>query len=328
MSTTKNEIVEVTVQEEFSKLRLDKFLSEVSELNLSRSRVQKLILDELILINDKVANKKHKVATGDKIVVSIPPVEKSEIVGEDIPLEIVFEDDYLAVINKPAGMVTHPGAGNYTGTLVNAIIYHFDHLPESSPVDRPGIVHRLDKNTSGLLLVAKTDEILQKLQEAIQKREVKRIYTALVCGHMQEDEGEVDLPIGRSIKDRKKMIVTNYNSREAQTGYKLKERFRSYDLLELQLKTGRTHQIRVHLSHIGHPVFGDPDYGGRAKWHKGMFGPERPLSKKLLEMYDRQALHAARLEFVHPKSGEEMKFETELPDDFKTVLDILREEGS
>ena len=231
------------------------------------------------------------------------------------------------VVNKPAGMVTHPAAGHYSGTMVNALIHHFEKLASGSGYERPGIVHRLDKGTSGLILIAKTDDIYLKLQQQMQKREIKRTYLALVCGHMKDNEGVIELPIGRSIQDRKKMVVTNVKSREARTSYKLIDRFRSYDLLEVQLHTGRTHQIRVHFSHLGHPVFGDPEYGGRHKWHGGIFAPERELAKHLLDIIPRQALHAQQLEFMHPATQKAIPLRADPPEDIKRVLGTLDKEG-
>jgi len=229
------------------------------------------------------------------------------------------------VVNKPAGMVTHPGIGNNTGTLVNALVFHFGQLSTEGGVDRPGIVHRLDKDTSGLLVVARTDAIYAALQQAIQKREMKRSYVALVWGHVKEEEGTIDLPIGRSLRNRTRMAVTHSGSREAVTHYRVSRRYPVVDFLEMSLETGRTHQIRVHLSHVGHPVLGDPDYGGRDKRLKSVFGPERPLARQLLSLIDRQALHAQRLEFDHPGTGCRLKFEAPLPEDFRQVLKILDE---
>jgi len=306
--------------------RLDSYLSQHAEVNLSRNQIQNLISDGQILVNSKIASKKYQVQPNDRIEIKIPPPRATDIRAQEIPIEICFEDEYVAVVNKPAGMVVHPAAGNYDGTLVNALMYHFKNLSQRGGAERAGIVHRLDKNTSGLLLVAKEDRIHTKLQEALQKREIKRNYTALVCGHV-EDEGEIDAPIGRSSKDRKKMAVTNRASREAQTRYKLIDRYRSYDLLDVSLQTGRTHQIRVHLAHIGHPVFGDPEYGGREKWHKGIFANEREFAKGLLEILPHQALHSRRLEFVHPVKGAKVVIESELPDDLKRLLKKLVNEG-
>lgn len=319
--------VVITVPPDVSPQRLDSYLAAHDDLDLTRSRILKLFERGLITLDGQPVIKKHRVKGGETVTLVIPPTEKIHLEGEAIPLDIVHEDEHLVVVNKPAGMVTHPGVGNYTGTLVNALIYHFGSLPLSGGADRPGIVHRLDKDTSGLLVVARTDAVLVALQEAVQERRVTRSYLALVCGHMKEDEGTIDLPVGRSLKNRKRMTVTHVNSREAVTKYKFLDRFRSYDLLEVNLHTGRTHQIRVHLSHVGHPVFGDPDYGGRQKWHKGIFAPERLLAKKLLEILPRQALHAAWLKFTHPITGELLDLHRDPPDDFRQLLDVLDKEG-
>ncbi len=322
------EKIEIIVDEGTESERIDSYLASHPDLELTRSKIQNLISDQAIIINGLEANKKQKVKPHDTIIISITPAEEILLEPEDIPLDIVYDDEYLAVVNKQPGLVTHPGAGNKSGTLVNALLFNFQNLSQATDKDRPGIVHRLDKDTSGLLLIAKNDNVHHKLQEAIQAREVKRTYLALVCGHMKEDFGEINLPIGRSINDRKKMTVTNVGSREAITEYKLLARYRTYDLLEVSLQTGRTHQIRVHFSHLGHPVFGDNEYGGRDKWHKGIFGPERPLAKKLLGTLKRQALHAQKIAFTHPITGEKIELEAKIPDDYNRVINILNNEGA
>lgn len=312
---------------EDSTQRLDIYLSEHDELDLSRSKIQKLLSENNILVNDQPADKKQKVSKGDIVSITLPEPEPTHLIAEEIPLEIVYDDQYLAVVNKPAGLVTHPGAGNRQGTLVNALLYHFKNLAEGSQLDRPGIVHRLDKETSGLLVIAKDDKVYRLLQEGIQSREIKRSYLALVCGHLQEDSGRIEFPIGRSNRDRKKMMVAD-DGRDAVTDYQLLKRYRTYDLLDISLQTGRTHQIRVHFAHLGHPVFGDPDYGGREKWHRGIFGPERPLAKKILSLIKRQALHAYKLEFAHPINGEAIKCEINPPSDMTKLLNVLDNEGA
>jgi 23S rRNA pseudouridine1911/1915/1917 synthase len=328
-SAADNETVslQIKVPADIKPERLDRFLAAHPQISITRTRLQKLIIDQMILVNGQTVAKNHVLRGGELISVTIPPPPKIDMTGEDIPLDVVFEDDYLVVVNKPAGMVTHPAAGHYSGTLVNALIHHFEMLAHGSGYERPGIIHRLDKGTSGLILVAKTDDIYLKLQQQMQKREIKRTYLALICGHMKQDTGVIDLPIGRSLKDRKKMVVTNVKSREAKTSYKLIDHFRSYDLLEVQLHTGRTHQIRVHFSHLGHPVFGDPEYGGRHKWLRGMFAPERQLAKRLLDLIDRQALHAQRLEFTHPATQKTILLKADPPEDIKKVLETLDKEG-
>ncbi len=308
--------------------RIDQFLTDSKELELSRSQIQKYISENHITLNGSPVSKNHKLRNKDEILIELPEIEISHLEPENIPLEIVFEDEYLAVVNKPAGMVTHPGTGVKNGTLVNALLYHLKELAKSTEPERPGIVHRLDKLSSGLLVVAKKPVVFRQLQKMIQEREIKRTYLALICGHMTENEGTIDLPIGRSSKDRKKMAITKHNSRQAISHYKLLKRYRTYDLLEVTLETGRTHQIRVHLAYLGHPVFGDQDYGGREQWHKGIFGPEKPLGIKSLKLLDRQALHACKLAFVHPVTKKEMELTAEIPSDMQEVLDLLELEGS
>ncbi|RKX27655.1 MAG: RNA pseudouridine synthase [Candidatus Zixiibacteriota bacterium] len=319
--------VHITVPIDSAGERLDKFLGASSDLDISRSRAQKLITEKLVTVNGLVVAGKYKLSDGEAIVVTLPPARSSDIVGEDIQLDIIYEDDYLAVVNKPAGMVTHPAVGNYSGTLVNALIHHFGHLSQHSGTDRPGIVHRLDKNTSGLLVVARDDQTAVTLQKAIQSREIKRTYLAVIWGHFKEESGTIELPIGRSMKDRTRMSVGGAAEREAITHYRVLDSFRSYQLVEVTLGTGRTHQIRVHFSHLGHSPLGDPDYGGREKHLKSLFGPERPLAKRLLSLIPRQVLHAIRLEFVHPVDGRELRFEAPVPGDFQAVLDLLNAEG-
>ena len=310
-----------------SNQRLDLFLSSNAELNLSRNQIQKLIKDLKVLVNGQLPQKRLALVDGDIIELTLPLPKDSKITAENIELDIRFEDEYLAVVNKPAGMVVHPAVGNRSGTLVNALMYRFKNLAQGGGVERPGIVHRLDKNSSGLLLVARTDVVHRELQKALQERGIKREYLALVCGRLKEAKGMIKTYIDRSKKDRKKMAVTKTSGREAITEYELEFSYRSYQLLKLSLQTGRTHQIRVHLAHLGHPVFGDPEYGGREKWHRGIFAPERPLAKKLLELLPRQALHAQRLEFVHPVKNVRVIVESEIPADFQKVLDLLEKEG-
>ncbi|MBU8932844.1 MAG: RluA family pseudouridine synthase [candidate division Zixibacteria bacterium] len=318
--------VTIEVAEEELPQRLDRFLASHPDLDLTRSRVQRLIAEGLVEVNGQPALKKYSVRPGDELSLTIPPLPPREAVAEEIPLDVIFEDDHLIVVNKPSGLVTHPGVGNRTGTLVNALMFRYGSLATGSTADRPGVVHRLDKNTSGLLIVARTDEVLLKLQRQLQEREIKRQYLALVCGHVKDDSGTIDAPIGRSLRDRKKMAVTDINSREAVTEYRLINRFTSYDLIEASLQTGRTHQIRVHFAYLGHPVLGDPDYGGREKWVRGMFAPERPLARNILDTLPRQALHAYQLSFEHPMTGVKVALRSDLPDDFQNVLDILRTE--
>ncbi|MEW5925251.1 MAG: RluA family pseudouridine synthase [Candidatus Zixiibacteriota bacterium] len=320
-------IIEIIIPDDVPKERLDKYLGQNPDLEITRSRVQRLIEDGLILVDGKPAQHNHKINGGEKVIIKLPPPPKVDIVAEDIPLDIVFEDEHLLVINKPAGMVTHPAAGHFSGTLVNAIMKYSESLSSLQGIERAGVVHRLDKDTSGLIMIAKNDKIHLELQKQLREHKIKKIYHAIVCGHMKEETGTIDLPVGRSIKDRKKMAVTYLRSRPAWTEYRLLERFKLYDYLEIYLKTGRTHQIRVHFSHLGHPVFGDPEYGGRLKWHKGVYSTDRVMALKALDLMPRQALHALSLELTHPVTGEIIKLAADLPDDFRFLLEFFRRQS-
>jgi 23S rRNA pseudouridine1911/1915/1917 synthase len=322
----RDQVIELKARIEDETDRLDRYLGSHPDVPASRSKIQKLAADGYIMVAGRTVSANYKLKGGETIRITIPQHVPTVLKGEDLPLEILYEDDYLAVVNKPAGMVTHPGIGNRSGTLVNALIHHFDELALTGESERPGIVHRLDKDTTGLLVVAKTDEAFEALRTAIKAREIKRTYLALVCGHMRDETGLINLPVGRARTDRMLMRVTDHRSREAITEYRLLERFDSYDLLEVKLHTGRTHQIRVHFSHLGHPVFGDPSYGGRERWHKGQFAPDRPLGKQLLKMLPRQALHAKELSFTHPITHQEVAVTSNPPVDFQSVLDKLREQ--
>lgn len=275
----------------------------------SRTHVQKLIKDNQVLVNNNSAQKpNYKVSAGDEILVNIPVPEKLEVSAEQIPLDILYEDQDLIVVNKPQGMVVHPAAGNYQGTLVNALLHHCTDLSGINGVLRPGIVHRIDKDTSGVLVVAKNDLAHAGLAEQIKAHSVTRVYHAIVHGEMAEPAGMVDAPIGRHPVHRKKMAVVLKNSKPAITKYRVLERLKDYTLIEARLETGRTHQIRVHMSYLGHPVVGDPLYGYR----KGNFGLQG------------QVLHARVLGFTHPRAGEYMEFEAPLPAYFVELLYMLR----
>lgn len=290
-----------------NEIRIDKYLSQ-TELGLSRSAAASLIEAENVLVNGKAVNKKHKLMQGDIISVSVPDPVEYEAKAENIPLDIVYEDDYLLVVNKPKGMVVHPAAGNYEGTLVNALLYHCkDSLSGINGVMRPGIVHRIDKDTSGLLIVAKNDFSHALLAEQIKEHSFTREYEAVVFGNLKDDSGTVDAPIGRNPNDRKKMCVTQKNSKNAVTHWEVIERFKSYTYIKCKLETGRTHQIRVHMAYIGHPVAGDPVYG----------------VKKEKTGFEGQCLHARKIGFVHPSSGKYMEFESDLPEYFKNFLKKL-----
>lgn len=286
--------------------RIDKYLNENTEY--TRSKIQKMIENGNILVNDVKVKDSYKVKENDYITIEALE-ETTDILPENIPLDIYYEDDDLIVVNKPSGMVVHPAPGNYTGTLVNALIYHTNNLSKVNTNIRPGIVHRIDADTSGLLLVAKNDKSHNILAEAIQKKEVVREYIALVEGIIMEDTATIDAPIGRDKKDRKKMTVTSENSKDAVTHIRVLERYKDSTLIRCKLETGRTHQIRVHLSYIGHPVVNDPVYG----------------HKKLIDKDFGQMLHAEKLGFVHPTTKEYMEFTTEPPKRFQEILNIYKE---
>jgi len=323
-SSSQYKKISLEISPDIAGIRLDKYLGSLSLPDLTRTKIKKLIEDNKITVNDLPAGHSQKLRGGEKVIVLIPPTVQNEVIPENIPLDIVFEDDHLLIVNKPAGMVTHPGAGNFSGTLVNAVMYHCRNLSEVQGIERAGIVHRLDKNTSGLIMIAKSDRVHLALQQQLKNHEIEKLYTAIICGHMKNEEGEIDLPIGRSLKDRKKMAVTHLRSRKAFTQYRVLERFKLHDLLEINLKTGRTHQIRVHFSHLGHPVLGDPDYGGRTKWHRGIYSVDKVMAQKALAIMSRQALHARSLKFKHPVTGAELILDSKLPDDFKFILELLR----
>lgn len=317
--------LEIDVPTKISGIRLDLFLSN-QNLGLSRSRIQKLISQQHILVDGRPTKPSYKIKGKEKITIKIPPLEKLSLEPEDIPLDILYEDSDLLVVNKKAGMVVHPALGNYSHTLVNALLFHCNDLSGINGVLRPGIVHRLDKNTSGLLVVAKNDFAHLSLSEQIKNRTLLREYVAIVWGHMPSDKGMIEAPIGRSLKDRKKMTVTRLKGRESLTEYQVQERFDLCDLLSIRLKTGRTHQIRVHLSYLNHPVLGDPEYGGRQKWIKGIHDQHRLLAQKLLSLIDRQALHAKKLGFLHPRTKEYKEFDSFLPTNIESVLSLLRKQ--
>lgn len=280
--------------------RLDKFIS--LNCDLTRSRIKNLIDEGRVLVNSKIEKASYCVRTGDNISIDVPEPKKLSLEPQNIDLDIVYQDDYFAVINKPQGMVVHPGGGSYDNTLVNALLYQLKSLSSINGVIRPGIVHRLDKNTSGLLVVAKNDEAHLNLQKQIANKDAKRYYKALVDGVVKQDDGIIKTFIDRSHTDRKKMAVTK-SGREAVTFYKVLQRYRNYTLVEYELKTGRTHQIRVHSKYINHCVVGDDVYGGSNKFN-----------------LEGQLLHAYKLVLTHPKTQEIMVFEAELPDYFKSVL--------
>lgn len=300
--------------------RLDSFISEITEL--SRNAAAKLIENGSITVFGKPAVKKYELRCGDEIEVILPPPEPSEVTAENIPLNIVFEDEDILIINKPSGMVVHPAPGNYSGTLVNALLYHCkDTLSGIGGVIRPGIVHRIDKDTSGLLVVAKNDTAHKMLSEELEYHGIEREYHALVRGGFKCDTGTVDAPIGRHPIDRKKMAVLtapDAHAKDAVTHYEVLERYGDITYIKCFLETGRTHQIRVHMAYIGHHLLGDEVYAtGKTRFEK-LHAP----------LFDGQILHAKRLTLTHPKTKDRMTFECELPSNFNRILDILKNESN
>ena len=301
---TKMNDKEIIIVPDISSDRIDKIIPTLYT-GLSRSSAQHLIEDGMILVNGAVCNKKTVVKPGDEIEITLPEPTVLSVDAEDIPLDIVYEDEHLLVVNKPKGMVVHPAAGNYNGTLVNALMHHCgDSLSGINGVIRPGIVHRIDKDTSGLLVVAKTDTAHRGLAEQIKEHSFTRIYNTVVVGNIKDDSGTINAPIGRHPKDRKKQAVTDKNSKNAVTHYEVLERFNGFTYLKVTLETGRTHQIRVHMAYRGNPVAGDVVYGNPKKTY-GLDG---------------QCLNASTIGFIHPVTGEYLEFTTELPEYFKDFL--------
>lgn len=302
-----SEMFNLTVDDNGSGLRIDKLLSVELE-GFTRNAVSKLIEGEKVTVNGKTISKNYKCKAGDDISVEIPDAVELDVEAENIPLDIIYEDDDLLVVNKPKGMVVHPAPGNYNGTLVNALLYHCkDSLSGINGVIRPGIVHRIDKDTSGLLIVAKNDMAHIDLAKQIKDHSFHRAYQAVVYGNLKDDEGTVNQPIGRHPKDRKKMAVTLKNSKNAVTHYYVLNRYDKFTHVRCVLETGRTHQIRVHMAYIGHPLAGDPVYG----------------PKKVITELNGQCLHAGEIGFVHPRTKEYMEFKSELPDYFTKFLKKL-----
>ncbi|MBP9694566.1 MAG: RluA family pseudouridine synthase [Alphaproteobacteria bacterium] len=310
------------VLEEESGLRLDLFLSKRCE-DLSRSRIQQLLKEGHVIKenSDLKLTAKTAVRSGDQFSIHVPEAEDLDIIAENIPLEILYEDNDLIVINKPAGMVVHPAPGHSKGTLVNALLGHCaESLSGIGGIKRPGIVHRLDKDTSGLIVIAKNDDAHHKLSAQFSKRDLSRVYYALVWGVPSPQIGQIETQMGRHKTDRMRMAVLKSGGKEAITDYEVVKNFKNQaSLIECHLQTGRTHQIRVHMSHIGTPLVGDPTYNAN----------RRPLTvpiaaiTKILNAFPRQALHAAELHFIHPSTKEDMSFESELPEDFRQLLDDL-----
>ncbi len=313
-------LVTHTVSDSHAGKRLDLFIRH-HEAYSSRNRIQTLIRDGRALVNGKTEKPGYKVKAGDKVTLELPERLVREVLPENIPLKVVFEDDHMIVLNKPPGLVVHPAPGNYTGTLVNALLYHYGSLPspgtgrgdaEGSGRERAGIVHRLDKDTSGVMVVARTQEALKALTAQFKNRVVQKRYVALVSGVIKKGSGTIEAGLGRHVKERKKISVHTHKAREAVTLYKVKERFKNATLVEVEIKTGRTHQIRVHMAHIGYPVLGDRVYGG-AK------------AAKLDDIViPRQMLHAESLSLLHPETRQPMTFSVPPPRDMAEEIDRLR----
>ncbi|RHT59562.1 RluA family pseudouridine synthase [Clostridium sp. AM29-11AC] len=292
-------------------VRIDKFLSEACD-GLSRSYLQKLLKSELVEVDKRTVKNSYKLSAGEKIEFEVPEAAEPEIKAEDIPLDIIYEDSDIILVNKPKGMVVHPAAGHYSQTLVNGLMYHCrDGLSGINGVLRPGIVHRIDMDTTGVLIVCKNDFAHNAIAEQLKVHSITRKYFAIVHGVIQEDEGTVDAPIGRHPVDRKKMSINRKNGKEAVTHYRVLERFRQFTYVECQLETGRTHQIRVHMASIGHPLLGD-----------SVYGPSKSPFK-----LQGQTLHAGVLGIVHPRTGNYMEFSAPLPEYFSELLDKLRKIG-
>lgn len=296
------------IEEDLHLSRLDKCIASLHE-DLSRNRIQQLIEEGSITVNGTQQKSNYKVKTGDEVFLALPENEELQVLPEDIPLDVRYEDHDVIVINKPRGMVVHPANGNPNGTLVNALLFHCKDLSGINGILRPGIVHRIDKDTSGLIVVAKNDKAHAALSAQLKDKSLHRAYKALIHGVLEHDYGTIDAPIGRDEKDRQKMTVTATNSKDARTHFKVIERFNQYTLVECRLETGRTHQIRVHMQYIKHPVVGDPKYAMRKTMQVGG-----------------QLLHAYELSFVHPTSKETITVQAPLPEIFEEVLSTLREE--
>ena len=301
------EKIKVEVENLEKSERIDKYLSSKLDDNFSRAKIQKLIDEELILVNDKIIKSSYKVSNGDVILIT-DKEEDMSIKPEKMDIDIVYEDDDVIVINKKSGVVVYPAPGNYSGTLVNGLMYLSKDLSHVNGEFRPGIVHRIDKDTSGLLIVAKNDKAHRILAEELKEKKIKRKYIALVSGVINHDVGEIDAPIGRDPSDRKKMCVTSVNSKDAITHFRVLERYKNASLIECELETGRTHQIRVHMKYINHPVINDPVYG---KNNHGEFG---------------QLLHAKEITFTHPTTKKVMTFSCNVPEEFNKILEEYKEE--
>ena len=327
MSENEVKPLEITVPAHQAPERIDKYLTHFLA-DTSRSFIQFLIDNQKVLVSGKPAKASHKVSPGEHIEVFLLKKPPTDILPENIPLDIVYEDDDLLVIDKPAGMVVHPAFANTSGTLVNALLHHYqNHLSTVSGTDRPGIVHRLDKDTSGLLVVAKSDNMHHLLAKQFAEKTAGRTYLAVAWGKLPFPETTIRSFLARSQKDRRKMVVVQDSGKWAVTHLKVLESFRLAALVQLRLETGRTHQIRAHMAQIGYPVLGDPMYGGRRQALTGLNHDDTAFAVELLQHMQRQALHARALTFYHPKLRRELTFESPLPDDMRQLLELLRKKA-
>ncbi len=320
----------LTVPNVVVKQRIDKYIAQFIE-NASRTRVQKAINLGYVTVNSELVKSNYIVKPDDEIEIELETPDKKDVLAENIPLEIIFEDNYLMVINKPPGMVVHPAYKNYSGTLVNALMFYSaqknDTLSDLSGFERAGIVHRLDKDTSGLIVVAKDEVTHRKLSEQFFHHTIEREYNAIVWGKLKKKKGEISNRLGRDKRDRKKVAVLKEDDDKGKlsiTNYEVLEEYEFLSLIKLNLKTGRTHQIRVHMSHSGHPVFGDETYGGREPHSVNLTANIKSQIKNLLEIIPRQALHARVIGFIHPHTKENLRFDSELPYDMKKILEKLK----
>ena len=307
-------------------LRVDLFLLNFVEFS-TRNKIQNSIKSGNVRVNDNIVKANYKVKSEDIVTVVLDyPKRENELIPQDIPLNIVYEDDDLLIVNKKAGMVVHPGYGNYDGTLVNAVAFHVKNLPNMGEEDRPGLVHRLDKNTSGILVIAKTEQAMTNLAKKFADRDLNRKYIALVWGNLKEDMGTITGHIGRNLKNRKVMDVftSGEYGKHAVSHYKVLERFGYTTLVECQLETGRTHQIRAHFKHIGHPIFNDEEYGGNAILKGTTFTKYRQFIQNCFKICDRQALHAKSLGFLHPTTNKEVFFDSKLAEDMQLLIEKWR----
>ena len=307
-------------------LRVDKFLMNFID-NATRNKIQKAAANGNILVNNKSVKSSYKVKSGDRVsIVYSYPKLTNELIPQDIPIKIDYEDDDILIVNKDAGMVVHPGFGNYDGTLVNALAYHFDNLPNKSLENRPGLVHRIDKNTSGILVIAKNEESMTQLSKKFEERDLNRLYIALVWGDIKNDSDTIRGNIGRSLKNRKIMTVfpDGEYGKNAITKYKVIERFGYVTMVQCKLETGRTHQIRAHFKHIGHPLFNDAEYGGDVILKGTTFTKYKQFVQNCFKTCPRQALHAKSLEFKHPKTNSLVSFNSDLPDDMLMLVEKWR----